>query len=165
MGSEMCIRDRRRCQEKDKYNQLRKRYEGDVFNNLKAFIDSQDHHSTKAKNIHNSIKNHCNPTSILGYVPKKEESYPELRRAQVEVLHDGCISVWGKAEDASRLVDKISSCLGVMNKILAKKKEQSEEQSEEDLIIGAFLRGRGGRMGQARYLLDLCAWNDLYFFW
>lgn len=149
----------RRYQEENKRHELRKRYGRGVFDDLKAFINNEDHHSTKAKNMHNSIKTHCNPTSILGYVSMRDNSLLEWEPVQVKVLYDGCNSVWDKAEDAGRLVNKISSCLGVVNKNLERKKEQSED----DLIIGAFLRRRGGRMGQAGYILTLCAWNKLYY--
>lgn len=151
----------RHCQDEDEYKKLRKRYEGDVFNNLKAFIDAKYHHSTKAKNIHNSIKTHCNPTSILGYVSKKKKSLHEWRPEQVKILKKECERVWYDARPSSLQVNKISSCLGVMNRNLKEKKEQSAE----DLIIGAFLQGSGARMEQASHLLNLCARNGLYFSW
>ena len=67
----------RRYQEEKEYLELRKRCGRGVFDDLKAFIDNEDHHSTKANNMHNSIKTHCNPTSILGYVSMRENSLLE----------------------------------------------------------------------------------------
>ena len=121
----------RRYQEENKHHELRKRYGRGVFDDLKAFINNEDHHSTKAKNMHNSIKTHCNPTSILGYVSMRDNSLLEWEPVQVKVLYDGCNSGWDKAEDAGRLVNKISSCLGVVNKNLERKKEQSEDTAGE----------------------------------